>query len=214
VDREQVLFRLFGKYCPEGTILSTEGSPGHELYVIQSGAVRVGPVRPPGDREGLLGPGDLLGEGSLFTRPGRSPRAEVVQDARLIQVGDRTLEQVARHGPQTARLIFEQLLALSRGARDELDRWTVGQLLRRVGPNLEANTGPGATAADLAEQTGLTEPDVVLVLEDLCAHGLLVREGAVYRAPDTAALRRGIEGYEEAGQPHGASRKEGTERGA
>ena len=121
MDREPVLFRLFGKYCPEGTILYTEGSPGRELYVIQSGAVRLGAARPGGRPAALLGPGDLLGEESFFVQAARSNRAEVVQNARLIQVDDRTLGAVVRHGPQTARLIFEQLLTLAQSARSELD---------------------------------------------------------------------------------------------
>jgi len=121
VDREQVLFRLFGKYCPEGTILYTEGSPGQELYFIQSGAVRLGAARPEGRPAALLGPGDLLGEGSFFGRAARSDRAEVVRDARLIQVNDRNLSAVVRHNPRTAQLIFEQLLTLTKSASGELD---------------------------------------------------------------------------------------------
>jgi len=122
VDREQVLFRLFGKYCPEGTILYTEGSPGQELYVVQSGAVRLGAARPEGRSSSLLGPGDILGEGSFFGPAARPDRAEVVRDARLIQVNDRNLGAVVRHSPQTAHMIFERLLALTRNARNDLER--------------------------------------------------------------------------------------------
>jgi CRP-like cAMP-binding protein len=121
VDREQVLFRLFGKYCPEGTILYTEGSPGQEMFVIQSGAVRLGSARPGGRPAALLGPGDLLGEGSFSGQAARSDRAEVVRDARLIQVNDRTLGAVVRHGPQTAHMIFRQFLTLAQNARSERD---------------------------------------------------------------------------------------------
>jgi CRP-like cAMP-binding protein len=201
VDREQVLFRLFGKYCPGGTILATEGSPGQELYVIQSGAVRLGAARPEGGGAGLLGPGDLFGEGSFFTPAPRSTRAEVVQDARLILVNDRTLEAVVRHGPQTAHMIFDKLLALTTSAGSELALWTVGQLLRRIAPNLtEAAAGGGIVAADLAEAAGLVEADVLLVLEELRRRGCLIREGSRYRAPDAAALRREIEGIATGGE--------------
>jgi len=191
VDREQVLFRLFGKYCPEGTILYTEGSPGQELYVIQTGAVRLGATRPGGGRSGLLGPGDLLGEGAFFVPTPRTNRAEVVQDARLLQVNDRTLDAVVRHGPETAYLIFEQLLALGRSARGELTLWTVEQLLRRIGSRL-SEAAAGIDPADIAEHAGLAESDVLLVLEELRRLGCLIREGERYRAPDTALLQREI----------------------
>ena len=200
MDREQVLFRLFGKYCPEGTILSTEGSPGQELYFIQSGAVRLGAARPEGGSAALLGPGDLLGEGSFFGQAARSDRAEVVRDARLIQVNDRTIGAVVRHGPRTAHMIFEQLLTLTRSARSELDLRTIERLLRRVAPNLTEAARGGIVPADLAERSGLAESDVLLVLEELRKRGGLVREGPNYCAPDAALLQREIDGFTPAGE--------------
>ena len=200
MDREQVLFRLFGKYCPEGTILYTEGSPGRELYVIQSGAVRLGVARPGGRPAALLGPGDLLGEESFFVPAARSNRAEVVRDARLIQVDDRTLGAVVRHDPGTARLILGRLLALAGEAGVELGLWTVGRLLRRMAPHLTQAAGGGMVPAELAERAGLTESEVLPVLEKLLQRGCLVREGAKYRAPDAALLQREIDGVEPAGE--------------
>lgn len=199
MDREQILFRLFGKYCPEGTILSTEGSPGQEMYVIQSGGVRLGAARPPGGRAGILGPGDLFGEGCFFARPPRSARAEVVQDARLIQVSDRTLDAVVRHDPRTAHAIFDHLQELMSAAASDMHHWTLGQLLPRIAPVLSSAPGGGFLPADLAEQSGLGEADVLLVLEELQRRGCLVREGQRFRAPDAALLRREIEGLAAAG---------------
>ena len=200
MDREQVLFRLFGTYCPEGTILFTEGSPGQEWYVIQSGAVRLGAAAPESGRTGLLGPGDLLGDGSFFVRAPRSTRAVCVQDARLIRVDDGNLEAIARHGPQTAQKIFEHLLALTESAENELALWTIGQLLPRITPNLKENAGVGIVPADLAEHSGLAEDEVLLVLEELRQRGCLIREGPGYHAPDVALLLREIEGIVMAGK--------------
>ena len=200
MEREQVLFRLFGKYCPEGTILYTEGSPGEEVYVIQSGAVRLGAARPEGGPSVLLGPGDLLGEESFFGPAARSERAEVVRDARLIQVNDRTIGTVARHGPRTAQGIFERLLTLARRARSELDLRNVERLLHRVAPNLTEAARGGIVPADLAERSGLAESDVLLVLEELLTRGCLVREGPNYHAPDAAVLQREIDGFTTAGE--------------
>ncbi len=195
MDRDQVLFRLFGKYCPEGTILYTEGSPGQELYIIQSGAVRLGAAQPEGGRAEILGPGELLGEGAFFVQAPRSSRAECVRDARLIQVSDRTLDAVVRHDPQTARKLFEQLLALTKSARGELALWTIGQLLPRIAPNLAEAASAGLLPADVAERSGLAESDAVLVLEELRRRGCLVREGPRYLAPDPALLQREIDGF-------------------
>lgn len=192
MEREQVLFRLFGKYCPEGTILAAEGSPSRDLFVIQSGAVRVGAAQ--------RGPGDLLGEESLCARAPCSHRAEVVQEARLIQVSDRTLDAFVRHGPQTARLIFERLLSLATSAGSELALWTIEQLLLRIAPNLkEAGDNGEIVPAELAERSGLVESDVLLVLEELRRRGCLIREGPRFHAPDVALLQREIDGFAAAG---------------
>jgi CRP-like cAMP-binding protein len=162
--------------------------------------VRLGPARPDGSRAGVLGPGELLGEGSFLGQTPRPSRAEVVEDTRLIQVNDRTLEAVVRHGPQTARAIFEQLLALARSAGDELSRWTIGQLLHRVAPNLTV-AGGGVLPEDLAESSGLDLSEVLQVLEELRRRGGLVREGPRYRAPDLGLLQREIDGFAAASEP-------------
>ncbi len=200
MDREQVLFRLFGKYCPEGTILYTEGSPGEELYVIQSGAVRIGSVRAAGGTAGQLGPGDLLGEESFFGRTPRAARAEVMKDARLVQVNDRTLDAVVRHGPQTALRIAEQLVSLTSSARKELTAWTTGQVLRRIAPHLRAAVGDVVVPADIAERSGLVENEVALALEELQRRNCLVREGTGYRMADAVLLQRVIDGLVSAGE--------------
>lgn len=199
MDPEQVLFRLFGKYCPEGTILYTEGSPGEELYVIQSGAVRVGASRAAGGPPVQLGPGDLLGEEAFFGRTARAARAEVVKDARLIQVNDHTLEAVVRHGPHTAQRIAERLIALASGARGELASWTAGQVLRRIAPHLLAASGGAVEPADIAELSGLVEADVTLALDELQRRGCLVRAGSAYRVRDAPSLQREIDGLISAG---------------
>lgn len=135
----------------------------------------------------------------MFARAPRATRAEVVQDARLIQVNDRTLDAVVRHDPETALMIFERLLALAKKARTDLTLWTIEQLLRRIAPNLTETASGGMLPADLAEQTGLLESDVLLVLEALRQRGCFVREGPKYRAPDAALLQREIDGFAAAG---------------
>lgn len=200
MDRDQVLFRLFGKFCPEGTILYTEGSEGEELYLIQSGAVRLSSAHADA-APSLLGPGDLLGEEAFFGHSTRTARAEIVKDCRLLQVSDRTLGALVRHGPDTARHLLDRLLALACRARGDLEAWGIGHLLPRLVPDLlEAAHGPFA-AADLAERSGLSESDARLVLEDLRRSGCLVREGSRYRAPDHGKLQRAIDGLSAAGGP-------------
>lgn len=194
-----MLFRLFGKYCPEGTILCTEGVAGEELYVIQSGTVRLGSARGAGEAVALLQAGDLLGEEAFFGRAPRAARAECVTDTRLIQVNDRTLDAVVRHGPQVARQMVERLLVLVDRARGDLASWSAGHLLPRVAPHLIAAAAGAVRPADVAERSGTSESDAALVLEELARRGLLVREGAGYRTADALGLKRFVDGLLDGG---------------
>ena len=187
MDREQVLFRLFGKFCAAGTILYTEGAPGEELYLVQSGAVRVGPAGGGGEERG---PGRILGEEAFFGRTPRAGRAEVLRDSRLLLVSDRTLDAVARQGPEVARTVAEGLLELAGDAARRLDAWMLGRLALRAEPHLHA-AGP-LSAEDLAELTGLAARDARTVLEALAERGGVVREPGGYRAAEAAALEQAV----------------------
>jgi CRP-like cAMP-binding protein len=161
--------------------------------VIQSGAVRLGSARAP-EAAAVLGPGDLLGEEGFFGRAPRAARAEAIQDTRLIQVSDRTLDAVVRHGPETARQIVERLLVLVDSARAEILAWSADHLLPRVAPHLVAAPGAPLTPGELAEHSGVSEADARVVLEELVRRGQLTRDAAGYRAPDGAKLQRFVDG--------------------
>jgi CRP-like cAMP-binding protein len=56
------------KLFPRATVIFAEGEPGHCLYIILSGKVKIGRYSPDG-RENLLsilGPADMFGELSIF----------------------------------------------------------------------------------------------------------------------------------------------------
>jgi CRP-like cAMP-binding protein len=180
MEREQALFRLFGKFCPEGTILFAENAPGEELYVVQSGAVR---LRRPGAEE-VRGPGELLGEEAFFGRAPRRWRAEVVQDSRLLLLNDRTLDGVVRHGPEVAAGLCLGLLALADGARDELDSWVLTHRFRRLEPHLRDAGAAGLRVEALAEAAGLSLPATRSALEALEGRGVVARAGEGYRLGD------------------------------
>ncbi|HEY5997738.1 MAG TPA: cyclic nucleotide-binding domain-containing protein [bacterium] len=189
MDREQVLFRLFGKYCAAGTILYTEGSPGEELFVIQSGAVRVGAA---GGGSEVLGAGRVLGEEAFFGRVSRTGRAEVVKDSRLLLVSDRTLDAVARHGPEVTRVVAEQLLEIAGDAARRLDAWVLARQALRAEPHLLSARELSPTG--LAELSGLAPGDARAVLEALAERGAIARapQGDAYRVEDAAVLEQAL----------------------
>lgn len=186
MDHEQVLFRLFGKFCPEGTILYAEGAPGEELYLVQSGAVRLGA----GAAARELGPGDILGAEAFGSRVPRAQRAEVIRDSRLILVSDRSIAALARQSPAASRRVFEHLAGLAGEARRDLEGWTVGHLLPRLAPLVREAGGSLLRPAELADRAGVAPEEVDLVLQRLASEGCLVADGGGFRVRDAAAFER------------------------
>lgn len=199
MDRDQALFRLYGKYAPEGTILFKKGEPGEEMFLIQSGSIRVTEVRAGGREAKLPTTGDVLGEEAFFNRTLRTLRAEVVRDARLIQVNERNLEAVVRHGPEATLGMIEKLFELAAGARRDLDAWTMNYALRRAEPYLRQIAAGGIRSPDLAEQAGIDEADAQRLLNELERRGGLARAGETFNITDPGLFARAAQDLAAAG---------------
>lgn len=72
---------------PRGTVLFRQGDPGHEMFVLSDGHVRL-TLHVEGHDQALavLGPGDFFGELSLLTSQPRTATATVVEDATLVAI--------------------------------------------------------------------------------------------------------------------------------
>jgi CRP-like cAMP-binding protein len=209
VEHEQALFRLFGKFCPEGTILYKEGEPGDEMFVVQSGTVRVGRAVPGGAAVWKTLEADgLLGEEAFFRRTPRAFRAEVRKDARLLQVSDRNLDAVVRIGPEAALRLEETLFDAGAAAWVDLETWTLAHVIRRVEPYLPEAGAAGLRADELAEQAGCESYDVFRLLVELERLGGLAREGDVFRVPGAPQLAAAVRALTASGAsaPAGAPR--------
>lgn len=190
MDREQVLFRLFGKFFPEGTILYTEGSPGDEIFIVQSGAVRLGPARTGAPGGEVAGPGKILGEEAFFTHAQRRQSAVVSEESRLLQLNNKSLEALVRHSPETALLLVERFIGMAGPALQALESLSVGHLARRAEQFLLAAATRPVGAQDLAEQTGFGEAEARRLLAELERLGVLERVGESFRTPDRDLLQR------------------------
>jgi CRP-like cAMP-binding protein len=79
MSAEEALFQRFGKEIPVGTVLVREGEPGKEMYVIQSGKVRISKkVREVEKVLAVLGPGEFFGEMAIISNKPRNASATVM----------------------------------------------------------------------------------------------------------------------------------------
>ena len=98
--------------CPAGEVLLTEGCSDDKFYILLEGQVEV--VKALGSPEervaGLRGPGNLLGEMSLFSREGcHTASVRAVSALRLLQVPHRELDSLLQRQPKLAYQIIRQL---------------------------------------------------------------------------------------------------------
>jgi CRP/FNR family cyclic AMP-dependent transcriptional regulator len=166
------LFAKYGRTAKAGEVLFTAGEKGAEMFVVRSGSVRIA-VESRGVEKTLaiLGPGEFVGEMSILTDQPRSATATVQEDAELLVVGVRVLEEMIVHNTEIALRLVRKLARRLESAdaliqvllhRDPKER--VIENLKRLARIHDA--GDGATLrfrtdfAEMAEQVGLEPAEV------------------------------------------------------
>lgn len=90
----------------EGTVLTREGKPGREFFVIVDGSVR---VTKNNRKIAELGPGDWLGEIALLTRAPRTATATTTSPVVALVIVDRDFRHVVSKIPSIAMKILSSV---------------------------------------------------------------------------------------------------------
>ena len=114
------LFPRFGREFRAGDVLFLEGETGEEMFVIQSGLVRVSKHIQGMDRTlATFGRGEFVGEMAILNDKPRTATASVVEDSRLLVIDARTLETMISQSHEIAMRLIKKL-AQRLDAADEL----------------------------------------------------------------------------------------------
>lgn len=102
--------RLSEKYSldfPAGAVLFRTGDVGHELYVVQSGSVRISVTAADVDKTlATLGPGEFFGEMAVLNDRPRTATATVLENSQLLVIEKGKFEEMIRgHSELALRLI-------------------------------------------------------------------------------------------------------------
>ncbi|HTB78466.1 MAG TPA: Crp/Fnr family transcriptional regulator [Polyangiaceae bacterium] len=103
-------FPRFGRDFSAGEVLFREGERGEEMYVIQSGLVRI-VKRVGGEYRSLatLGRGEFIGEMAILNGRPRTATALVLEDARCLVIDAATLEQMLSDNTEIALRLVKKL---------------------------------------------------------------------------------------------------------
>jgi CRP-like cAMP-binding protein len=155
------LFPRFGREFRAGEVLFREGESGEEMFVIQSGVVRI--TKHVGGEErplATLGRGEFIGEMAILNEKPRTATATVIEDAKLLVIGARTLELMISNNAEIALRLVKKL-ARRLDSADELV-----QILLNPDPEARVMLGLKRHAEAFGEETP-TGIKVHLSAEDL-----------------------------------------------
>lgn len=204
-DLAELAERLSSATFPRGTVLFRRGDPGHALFLLESGAVKVSNLSSDG-REvvmALLGAGEVLGELALFDSGVRTADATAIEDTSALVVSDDALRPFLEEHPGVAVQLLEVLAGRLRetteALQDAIFSDVPGRLAKRF-CDLAARYGveeEGGTVIDLAltqeqlaQMVGAARETVNKAVSSFVARGWLAMRGRRYVVTDVASLQR------------------------
>ncbi len=198
---EDQLYKRFGKEFPAGTVLFREGEPGVEMYVVQSGKVRISvKVRKVEKVLVDLDAGEFFGEMSILNGAPRSATATVVEPAKIMVIDPKTFEAMVRGSSEIAIRMIKKLAGRLQEADDQIANLLLKDHTSRVVHALLTLSRRGEIQdeggvlvkiglSDLGGKIGLLQDEISSVLDRLELANLVYREeaGLQVSSPDRLA---------------------------
>jgi len=154
----------------KGQDLFLEGEPGDRMFVITEGKIKLGHTASDG-RESLLailGPGELLGELSLFDPGPRTATATALTDATLIALGHSALRPWLTGRPEVAEALLQALAQRLRRTNEAMADLVFSDVPGRIAKIL----------LELGDKFGRQMPDDLHVTHDMTQEELAQLVGA------------------------------------
>jgi CRP-like cAMP-binding protein len=200
----EIAARTIERKYRKGSVIFVQGEAGERCFVIGSGTVKISAYHPDG-REAVLavlGPGDVLGELALFEQSPRSADASALEDAVLLSLDAKSLNEAILSHPLIAVALLNVLgtrLRQSNEAFQDIAFFDVpGRVARRLADLADAHgvdVGEGTmidislSQESLAQMVGATRESVNKALALLKRRGLVARNGRRYIVSDVKRLR-------------------------
>ena len=154
----------------KGEALFNEGEPGDRMYVILEGKVKLGQTSTDGRESllGVLGPGEMFGELSLFDPGMRTSTATALTDAVVLGMGNEQLRPWLAGRPEVAAALLQALARRLRRTNEAMADLVFSDVPGRVAKAL----------MDLGEKFGTITPDGLMVTHDMTQEELAQLVGA------------------------------------
>lgn len=201
----------------KGELIFQEGAPAFGLYIICKGRVKLVKHSMNGKRRilKLIGPGEVLGEESLFGDGVYAAYAKTLEETRARFIGKADFLPFIVRYPSVALKIIEKLARELKGFQSKLMETSyesckgkVARLLLSIGESYGVEEqgrlilGLELSRADLAAMVGISTETAIRILSELQEEGLLALDG------QKKIIIRNCAGLRELAQPFSVKLKE------
>ena len=121
-DIQGQLFSRFGKKIPTSTVLFQEGDKGEEMYIIQSGRVKISKrIRGVEKTLATLEKGEFFGEMAILNDKPRSASAETIEECEMLVIDRKTFDALIRGNVEIAVRFIKRLADRLRETNDQME---------------------------------------------------------------------------------------------
>jgi len=137
MSTEQEIFDKCGRTYSPNDFIFHEGDLGNEMFIIQSGKVKITKQLKDGVEKTLviLGPGDFFGEMAVIDKDVRSANAVAIEPSRLIALDEEVFEMHMQTNPKIVKKILKNLTSRLRESNQQ-----IANLMIKDANRLVANT--------------------------------------------------------------------------
>jgi CRP/FNR family cyclic AMP-dependent transcriptional regulator len=176
-DVQTQLFSRFGKQIPAGTVLFHEGDKGEEMFIIQSGRVKISKrIRGVEKTLATLEKGEFFGEMAILNDKPRSASAETLENCEMLVIDRKTFDALIRGNSEIAVRFIKRLADRLRETNEQMEALMIKDNTSRLMSILAKQvkdhkmTGPFImTIEDLAGLAGIESSHVWMIMEKLAS---------------------------------------------
>lgn len=176
------LFSKFGKKIPAGTVLFRDGDRGEEMFILQSGKVKISKrIRGVDKTLAMLEKGEFFGEMAILNDKPRSATAETADECEMLVIDRKTFDALLRSNVEIAIRFIKRLADRLRETNDQMEALMIRDntsrlvsiLAKQVKERKKDNDEFLITIDELAGLAGIENSQVRITLEKLASVRIL-----------------------------------------
>ena len=174
-DVQAQLFSRFGRNIPAGTVLFQEGDRGEEMYILQSGRVKISKrIRGVEKTLATLEKGEFFGEMAILNDKPRSATAETIDECSMLVIDRKTFDALIRGNVEIAVRFIKRLADRLRETNEQMEALMIKDNTSRLVSILAKQVREQKKAGlhyisldDLSGSAGIESAQVRTILEKL-----------------------------------------------